>query len=80
MNHIDVHNILQDCHQEAIQNLHDLLHNSQKYLEDRFSEAGQYWHPSQEQFMAEMNALVVRDAEEYYRTMINEDVKSWNLR
>lgn len=30
--------------------------------------------------MAEMNALVVRDAEEYYRTMMAEDTKSWNLR
>lgn len=30
--------------------------------------------------MAEMNALVVRDAEEYYRTMMTEDAKSWNLR
>lgn len=30
--------------------------------------------------MAEMNALVVRDAEEYYRTMMSEDTLSWNLR
>jgi len=27
-----------------------------------------------------MNALVVKDAEEYYRTMMSEDVLSWNLR
>lgn len=27
-----------------------------------------------------MNALVVRDAEEYYRTMMEEDAISWNLR
>ena len=30
--------------------------------------------------MAEMNALFVKDAEEYYRTMMTEDVLSWNLR
>lgn len=30
--------------------------------------------------MAETNALVVRDAEEYYRTMLTHDTKSWNLR
>ncbi len=36
--------------------------------------------PREEQFVAEMNALVVKDAEEYYRTMMTEDVLSWNLR
>ena len=41
---------------------------------DKFS------HPYEEQFVAEMNALVVKDAEEYYRTMMTEDVLSWNLR
>ena len=30
--------------------------------------------------MAEMNALVVRDAEEYYRLMMTEDAVTWNLR
>jgi erythromycin esterase-like protein len=33
-----------------------------------------------EQFHAEMNALVVRDAEAYYRTMFRGRIKSWNLR
>lgn len=32
------------------------------------------------QFHAEMNALLVRDAESYYRTMFRGRVKSWNLR
>ncbi|KAA8895954.1 hypothetical protein FN846DRAFT_817669 [Sphaerosporella brunnea] len=31
-------------------------------------------------FEAEMNALTVRDAEKYYRTMMREDEKSWNIR
>ncbi|KAI0815276.1 hypothetical protein BC629DRAFT_1645253 [Irpex lacteus] len=69
-----------DCHQEVIQNLHKLLRNHQRYIAEQYSKHGQYEHPSQEQFMAEMNALVVRDAEEYYRTMMAEDTKSWNLR
>jgi erythromycin esterase-like protein len=31
-------------------------------------------------FCAEQNALVVRNAEEYYRNMFRRDVSSWNLR
>lgn len=31
-------------------------------------------------FVAEQNARIVVDAEEYYRTMFRSDVKSWNLR
>ena len=31
-------------------------------------------------FFAEQNALVVRDAEEYYQQMYRADVSSWNLR
>ncbi len=31
-------------------------------------------------FFAEQNALVVRNAEEYYRNMFNREISSWNLR
>ena len=31
-------------------------------------------------FFAEQNALLVRDAEEYYQQMYRADVSSWNLR
>ena len=31
-------------------------------------------------FCAEQNALVVRNAEEYYRNMFRREVSSWNLR
>ncbi|KZT74782.1 hypothetical protein DAEQUDRAFT_742252 [Daedalea quercina L-15889] len=48
-----------------------------KYIEEQVLTDG---HPAEEQFIAEMNALVVRDAEEYYRTMMTEDTLSWNLR
>ncbi|HST42542.1 MAG TPA: erythromycin esterase family protein [Conexibacter sp.] len=33
-----------------------------------------------EQFVAEQNARVIADAEEYYRTMFGEHAASWNLR
>src|SRR5260221_13102190 len=33
-----------------------------------------------ELFYAEQNARLVKDAEEYYRSMFLEDVSSWNLR
>ena len=35
---------------------------------------------AEEFFLAEQNARVVRDAEEYYRTMMGGRVESWNLR
>ncbi|KAI0662663.1 hypothetical protein C8Q70DRAFT_1043046 [Cubamyces menziesii] len=54
-----------DCHREIIE--HQLGKDAKA-------------HPHEEQFVAEMNALVVKDAEEYYRTMMTEDVLSWNLR
>lgn len=63
-----------------IQNLRNLLRNHQKYIAGQYAEDEKYAHPAQEQFLAEMNALLVRDAEEYYRTMMAYDAKSWNLR
>jgi len=33
-----------------------------------------------ELFATEINALVIRDAEEYYRTMLNSGAESWNRR
>ena len=33
-----------------------------------------------EAFFAEQNAVVVRDAEEYYQQMYRAEVSSWNLR
>ncbi|KAI0082192.1 hypothetical protein K474DRAFT_1586400 [Panus rudis PR-1116 ss-1] len=69
------------CEKQVILNLRTVLKNRQKYIEESLPVGENRWgHPSEEQFMAEMNALVVRDAEEYYRTMLTEDTKSWNLR
>ncbi len=36
--------------------------------------------PEDEFFYAEQNARLVKDAEEYYRTMFGGRVSSWNLR
>lgn len=62
--------------------MQNLLRNHQRYIEGQFfaEERGIGTHPAEEQFMAEMNALLVKDAEEYYRTMMGEDTVSWNLR
>jgi erythromycin esterase-like protein len=38
------------------------------------------WLAEDELFCAEQNAIVVRDAEEYYQQMYRADVSSWNLR
>ena len=38
------------------------------------------WLAEDELFCAEQNAVVVRDAEEYYQQMYRADVSSWNLR
>ncbi len=38
------------------------------------------WLAEDEMFCAEQNAVVVRDAEEYYQQMYRADVSSWNLR
>jgi erythromycin esterase-like protein len=38
------------------------------------------WVAEDELFFAEQNALVVRDAEEYYHQMYRAEVSSWNLR
>ncbi|KAL4243128.1 Erythromycin esterase [Abortiporus biennis] len=74
-------NLAKDCHQEVLLNLRTLLRNHHQYIQDHFPNNDRSaYHPAEEQFVAEMNALVVRDAEEYYRTMMTQDVKSWNLR
>ncbi|KAJ3550747.1 hypothetical protein NM688_g5004 [Phlebia brevispora] len=71
----------QTCHNEVLRVLQQLLRNHQKYIQDEMPIGKDaYGHPREEQFMAEMNALVVRDAEEYYRLMLTEDAVTWNLR
>ncbi len=58
------------CEDEVIAMLTELRASAPTYEQD-----GQEAY-----FNAEQNALVVRDAERYYRTMIRADAESWNIR
>jgi len=62
------------CENEVVRALKDLRIRKEFYmLRNGGASAEEY-------FSAEMNALVVRDAEHYYRTMLQANVSSWNLR
>jgi erythromycin esterase-like protein len=62
------------CEQEVIRELTELRRREADYLQ----RDGQL--AADEFFFAEQNAVVVKNAEEYYRTMFRRDVSSWNLR
>lgn len=67
-------NLDQSCRDGAIRQLVQLRLEADAYLR-RDGLAAQ-----DEQFYAEQNALVVRDAEEYYRSMFTGRINTWNLR
>jgi len=62
------------CEQDAIKQLVELQQRTSDYMgrDGRLAE--------DEFFYAEQNARLVKDAEEYYRTMFSGQVSSWNLR
>jgi erythromycin esterase-like protein len=62
------------CEQEALQQLVDL----QRRAADLSARDGRI--PEDEFFFAEQNARLVKNAEEYYRSMFRGRVSSWNLR
>ena len=62
------------CEEAVVKNLVDLRRKAMDYLQRDGQVAADAY------FCAEQNALVVRDAEEYYRNMFRRDVSSWNLR
>jgi erythromycin esterase-like protein len=62
------------CEREAVEQLLDL----QRRAFDLARRNGRI--PEDEFFYAEQNARLVRDAEEYYRSMFRGRVESWNLR
>ncbi|KZT21668.1 erythromycin esterase [Neolentinus lepideus HHB14362 ss-1] len=69
------------CECEVLNVLSELVKKNEQYIEDQLPDGPhRAAHPREEQFMAEMNALVVKDAEEYYRNMMPGDEDSWNLR
>ena len=61
---------IRDCEQDAIATLTDLLNQRMEYL----ASDGESF------FDAQQNATVVRNAEQYYRTMYYGSRESWNLR
>lgn len=69
--------LVESAEKEVVAVLTDLCRKRGEYLLEQLKDTG----PNEEyQFAAESNSLVVKDAEEYYRLMLFEDVKSWNLR
>jgi erythromycin esterase-like protein/predicted phosphoribosyltransferase len=62
------------CRDEVVNQLVELRRRATEYArrDDRIAE--------EELFYAEQNARLVKNAEEYYRSMFFEDVSSWNLR
>jgi len=62
------------CENEVVAQLIALRHNANDYLRHDGALA------QDELFFAEMNAMVVRDAEEYYQQMYRAEIPAWNLR
>jgi erythromycin esterase-like protein len=62
------------CEEQAVQQLLELQHHAAELAQRN---AG---IPEDELFYAEQNARLVKNAEEYYRTMFRGRVESWNLR
>ena len=62
------------CEAEVIDQLLELYKNSEKYLKHDGSVA------TNALFYAQQNARLVKNAEEYYRNMLNHRVSSWNMR
>jgi erythromycin esterase-like protein len=66
--------VSRSCEDEAVRQLIEL----QRRAADLASRDGRI--PEDEFFFAEQNARLVKNAEEYYRTMFHGRVSSWNLR
>lgn len=66
--------LTQSCEDEAVQQLVELRRRAGELA----GEDGGL--PEEAAFVAERNAAVVKNAEEYYRTMFTGQVSSWNLR
>jgi erythromycin esterase-like protein len=58
------------CEQEVVNLLQEIRRQAPRYEHDG----------REDHFNAEQNALVIRNAEHYYRTMVRGDASSWNLR
>lgn len=66
--------VRKSCEEEAVEQLQEMLRSRVKLLEDNGL------LNDDEHFFAEINARVVRNAENYYRSMFSSRVSTWNLR
>lgn len=67
-------NLSQSCHAEVLEQLQELQHRAGVYVQgDGRGSAADY-------FYAEQNARLAKNAEDYYRTMFEGRVSSWNVR
>ena len=66
--------LTKSCRDDVVYTLMDLRRRAESYIHFDGAVA------EDEYFYAEQNARVAKDAEEYYRTMIDHGVSSWNLR
>jgi erythromycin esterase-like protein len=66
--------ILASCEDAVVKQLVDMLQRAGKDMPRGGGDAEEEW------FQALQNARVVKNAEEYYRTMYRGNVESWNLR
>lgn len=62
------------CIKEVIEQLMDMQHNAFKYVKQDEPDA------IDEYFYAKQNAQLVKDAEQYYRSMFEGRASSWNIR
>jgi len=63
-----------NCEKACIKVLQDLLLNSQKYIQiDGYVARDELFYNTQ-------NAVIVSNAEKYYRSMFSSRYQSWNLR
>jgi erythromycin esterase-like protein len=67
-------NLDKSCEREVIHQLQEMQQQAVRYLQQDGHRA------ADEQFYAEQNARLVKNAEAYYRTMFRSHIASWNLR
>lgn len=65
--------IKESCMQEAIAQLMEMQHHASEYIQKNNSDEEEY-------FFATQNARLVKNAENYYRSMFESHILSWNVR
>jgi erythromycin esterase-like protein len=65
--------LTEPCEEEVLNQLVDLQRSASDYTQEGGSSEDEF-------FQAEQNARLVKNAEQYYRTMFGSRVSSWNLR